>query len=77
MPKRDTKTRQEREKLLLLLNSNAEAPIMSLIVSQGIIKPQHLYYYHCQRFSHLLTSTRLIIAKEETTHNHTNKQRVS
>jgi len=34
------------------------------------IKPQHLhYYYHCQKFSHLLTSTRLmIIAKEETTH---------
>ena len=43
------------------------------------IKPQHHhYYYHCQRFSHLLTSTRLmIIAKEETTHNHTNQQRVS
>ncbi|QCE06744.1 hypothetical protein DEO72_LG9g1758 [Vigna unguiculata] len=34
------------------------------------IKPQHLhYYYHCRKFSHLLTSTRLmIIAKEETTH---------
>jgi len=38
-PKRDTETRQEREKLLLLLNSNAEAPIMSLIVVQDIIKP--------------------------------------
>jgi len=35
------------------------------------IKPQHLhYYYHYERFSHLLTSTRLmIIAKEEITHN--------
>jgi len=49
---------------------------MSLIIVQDIIKPQHLNYHHCQRFSHLLTSTRLmIITKEETTHNHTNKRK--
>jgi len=43
------------------------------------IKPQHLhYYYHCRKFSHLLTSTRLmIITKEETTQDTQASERVS
>jgi len=43
------------------------------------IKLQHNYFHHhCQGFSHLLTSTRLmIIAKEETTHNTQASERVS
>jgi len=42
------------------------------------IKPQHLHYYHCQKFSHLLTSTRLmIIAREETIHDTQASERVS
>ena len=40
--------------------------------------PNILTTHHCQGFSHLLTSTRLmIIAKEETTHNTQANERVS
>ena len=62
--------------------NNKNPPIMGPTVGPTpvqCVKPQHLHYHHHrQEFSHLLTSTRLmIIAKVESTHNTQASKRVS